>query len=337
MNWQIRSGFTIAIFIIFAILGMVFLNVNSIAKRERTQIQAEMIQVQQNIAVHLSGDYESGLKLIDQLMIEDDEKIQKIKYDLLDDLMTGLSEEKAFEKAGAFFNDENATLNIYSVKDKRLLKSFGLKVFNVSSQNLNISNGDNPAGFYKMFEKPIQEDFSEEVEYRLYYYVSKSQPWIMVTNIRDKKQPELSQATKKVVSSNMNQVNKNVNFHVMETNSRRKIIDASSAELLGGKIADIKPYDRAKDMSGLVPLFTFGINLADGTQDKWVGTITETETSSIVIATKKSAYDKEYQQLTFIMLFIMLVSFLFAIAIVLLIHRNYLYFLENEQMGGESL
>ncbi len=337
MSWQMRSRLTLAIIIIFAIFGTVFLNVKIIAKRERTQIQSEMMQVQQNIAVHLSGDYKSGLALIDQLMIEDDENIQKIKYDLLDDLIKGKSEEEAFEKAGAFLNDKNATVNIYSSKDNSLLNSFGVKVFNISPQNLNHYSVENHVGFYKMIENPIQEGIAQDEEYRLYYYVSKSQPWIIVTNIGYKKQPELSKAAEKVVSSNMNQVNQHINYQVIEINSRKKITMASSTELLGGEIAEIKPYNRTEDMSAYVPLFTFKINLPDGTQDRWVGTITETETSSVVIATKKSVYESEYLQLTLILVFIMLVSFLFAIAIVLLIYRNYLYFLESEQMGGESL
>lgn len=334
MNWHMKSRFTLAVTVIFVILGMVFFNVNIIAKKERTQILAEMIQVQQNIAVNLSGDYESGLQLINQLMIEDDEKIQKIKYDLLDDLIKGLDEKEAINTVSAFLRDNNGTLNIYSREDNHLIQSFGVKVFSVTNEELMPYKRDKAPGYYKMMEKPVLEGLALENS-RQYYYVSKSQPWVMVTNIRYKNQPDLSMATEKVVSSNRDQVSRLLNFQVLEVNSKRTIVSASSKDLVGKSVLNINPYTKKGDRVSPA-LFTFNISQPDGTQTPWVGSIKETETSSIIIGTPKSAYDLEYQQLTFTLAFIMFVSFLFAIAIVLLIYRNYLYFLENEQMGGEA-
>lgn len=334
MNWQMKSRFTLAAVIIFIILGMVFFNVNAIAKKERTQIQADMIQVQQNIAANLSGDYESGLQLIDQLMIEDDEKIQKIKYDLLDDLIKGADEKEALEKVGAFLSDKKATLNIYSRTDSHLIRSFGLKVFNVPLQERMPYMTEKKPGYYKMVDMSIEDQSAQEENYRRYYYVSKSQPWVMVTNIHYKKQPDLSAAAEKVVTSNRDQVSRLVNFQVLEVNAKRKILSAASKDLVGRQILNVKPYTKKGDAVG-PQLFSFNISQVDGIQVPWIGSIKETETSSIIIGTPKRVYDKEAQQLTFILAFIMLVSFFFAIAIILLTYRNYLYFLENEQMGGE--
>lgn len=334
MNWQMKSRFTLALVVIFVVLGMVFFNVNAIAKKERTQIQAEMIQVQQNIAANLSGDYDAGLQLVDQLIIENDEKIQKINYDLLDDLIKGADEKEALEKVGTFLSSQNATLNIYSKVDNHLVRSFGLRVFSVSSQTLSEYQTEAP-GKYEMEALPSQNGSVNEENHRLYYYVSKSQPWIMVTNIRYEKQPDLSKAAEKVVSNNRSQVSRLVNLQVLEVNSKRKIISATSKDMVGKLVLNIAPY-KTYDNGTSPVLFSFNVSQPDGTQTQWVGSIKETETTSIIIGTPKKMYDGEAQQLSFTLLFIMMVSFFFAIAIILLIYRNYLYFLENEQMGGEA-
>ncbi len=334
MKWQIRSKFTLALVLLVVIFSAMFLRLNWIARAERARIQSEMIEVQQKIAEHIASNYVTELDLMEQLMIEDDYNIQKIKYEVLDEFLKGLSEEEALKQASAFVKGQKVTLNIYSADKGELIQSFGSSGFYVSANNLGLSSGEEKVGTYKVTTDPIHENLSSKEKSILYYYRSKSQPWLLVTHKTYESQGDQAES-RNVLGDNI-QGSRRMAYSVMEVNHELKVVRSHSSELRGGQMLSLRPYESGGQKSDGVPLFVFDLLLPSGVQEQWIGASTKTETGQILVATQKKSYDEAYNELSWIMFIVTSVGILFAFAVVLLIQRNYLYFLENEQMGGDG-
>ena len=334
MKWQIRSRFTLALVMLVVIFGAMFLRLNWIARAERAQIQSEMIEVQQKIAEHIASDYDTELELMAQLMIEDDYNIQKIKYELLDEFLKGLGEEEALKKVRAFVKDQKISLNIYSRNEGKLIQSLGSTGVDLWPKSLGLSTGEEPGGTYKVISDPASENLPKNQKAMFYYYHSKSQPWLFVTHKTYQNQ-DVEVQSEKTLGEPL-EGSRRMAYEVMEINHEFKVVKSHSAEIRGGQVSALRAYEGVDRKVGGVPLFVFDLLLPSGLQEQWIGAVTKTEGGQILVATQKITYDWAYDELSLIMFIVLAVGVLFAFAVVLLIHRNYLYFLENEQMGGNN-
>lgn len=336
MKWQTKNYFALSVILIFVAFGFVFLKMNEIAKTERAQIQLDVIEVQQNIAVHVADDYEEGLSLVDKLLIDEDYYTQKITFELLDDLVFELSQEEALIKIGSFMANNNGALNIYNISNNALVKTMGEENFYVSQPSLGKDSEKLSAGSYKVIENPFKTSTVDHTSSKLYYYYMKSQPWMLISNRNYDDQTELTLVAQKLENENMNQVHSHMNYEIMIVNSSKVITNAYSKELIGTKITNLTAYDLMNKGLEIPNVFTFDVDLKTGIKKQWIGTLAETKKGSLLIATEKSAVDRDQNRLSYILFALMIVNACLAISVVFLIYRNYLYFLENKQMEGES-
>lgn len=303
---RIKRAIVLINVLMFIFFGIIYLYMNEVAQSEQARLRMDIYEVQKNIAENMSGDYDEGLKLVDGLMVESSQFNQKINCELLDEVIKDTSETELLPTLNAFFKNERGALEVYDLQNGNKLYSIGDKTL-ASGKALN-----------------------------QYKYYMKNKPWLMVVNrpYVDQTGPKTSAA--QLLTDNMHQVHKYLQYELMLIGTSEKIIKASSNELLGQKVIHLEPLPNKRQSKAVDErLYALELQSKDGTIQKYIGIVSDSGPNKIVFATDESRFNFEYRKMSRFLIGGMILNLLLGIACLQLIIRNYMYFAESESVGGE--
>lgn len=337
-NWKMMLIFTL----ILIFFGCIYLQMSSFAKEEHDEIRLNNFEVQKVIQENISEDYNAGLKLVDGLMAENDNFNQKVIYEILDELIKNTLEEDLMSTLKLFMKKEYGTLNIYDLQNNKLIGSFGKEGLYIPQPNFeNIKKSVKP-GAYNVVENPFpSSNIDNGIENsRLYYYFSKNKPWLMVINRPYHAQFNSKLSTEKTIMENMNQVNQvnqGLRYKLMVISPLKEILSASDSELVGQTVIEMKkmrnsPSQNQTDRG----LYAFKIKSAESQKSNYVGLISTSGQNTIAYVTKRAHFYQEENHLNYLLLAGMIFNALLAFYCMKMMMRNYMYFVESQDMEDEK-
>lgn len=321
--------------------GAIQLYMSALAKEEQTKLRADIFEVQKNIAEQMSGDYDMGLKLVDELIVENDYFNQRVMYEVLDEIIADTPEAELEGTLTAFMENDPGTLNIYGLSSGDLLFSVGQTPFYIPQPNLSMVKKELTPGTYQVLENPFLGMSDDEGLSHLYYYYAKSKPWLMVIKRPYMDQSGLKASAKAMVSENMNQVHKYLGYELLVMDKQLRVVKASDPALVGqlmipDQVEERLSINSGTGLNGGGELQTFKLIGGNGESRKYMGIVSPSGENQIVFATDKVKFLAEYGKLSRMLLAAMVINALLALYAIKLIIHNYLYYLEGQSMGGES-
>lgn len=303
---RIKGAIVLINVLMFIFFGIIYLYMNEVAQSEQARLRMDIYEVQKHIAENMTGDYDEGLTLVDGLMIESNNFDLKINCELLDEVVRDTDDNELLPTLQAFLKGKPGTLEIYDEQTGSRLYSIGDKPL-VSSKSLN-----------------------------QYKYHMKSKPWLMVVNmpLSDQSGPKTSAA--QLLTDNMQQVHKYLQYELMVIGASEKIIKASSNELLGQKVIHIELLPNKRQSKALGErLYALQLENKAGKIQKYIGVVSDSGPNKIVFATDEKHFNYEFRKMNRFLIGGMVLNLILGIACLQLIIRNYMYFAESESVGGE--
>lgn len=326
----------VAVIILF--FGSIHLYISALARTEQTALRSNTFEVQKIINENMSGDFEMGLQLVDELLVENDFFNQKIMYEVLDQVISNTEKENLLAVLTAFMKSDIGTLNIYELKTGKLLHTIGSDPFYIPQPSLSRSKKELKPGNYHVLDDPFSSVTSGEGRHKLYYYYSKSQPWMMVIKRPYLEQTGPKNSAKRMVAENLNQVNKYLHYELMVIDSSSKVIKASDAQLVGSVISQIEIVsNQDKRISKDQLLHNFKLTVGKGESKKYTGIISALDGNKIVFATDVVRFEEENNRILRWLHLLLVLNVIIATFCVLLMLKNYLYFNETEPEGSSRL
>lgn len=322
--------------LLFLFLGAIYWYMSTLAKAEQTAQRADIFEVQKSITENMSGDFDMGVQLVDELVVENDYFNQKVAYEVLDQVIGSTSDKDMAAVLKAFMQSDSGALNVYELKTGALLYTAGKDSFYIPQPNLSDVKKELLPGTYQVLNSPFRVG-DNRAPSKLYYYYSETKPWMMVIQRPFQAQSEPLNSAKRLVMENLNQVNKYLHYELFVVNERMEVVKASNAELVGQLMWDIKRVkNQEKDIPKEQELQTFALTNANGDSRTYTGIISSSGKQKIVFATDVIRFESEYTHILNWLRLLLLVNVSLAVFCVHLIMKNYLYFNEAELDGRQS-
>ncbi len=317
-------------------LGSIYGYMSTLAKSEQTAQRADIFEVQKSITENMSGDFDMGVQLVDELVVENDYFNQKVAFEILDQVIGSTSDKNMDAVLSAFMQSNTGSLNVYELRTGRLVYAADKNPFYIPQPNFNNVKNELLSGTYQVIDSPFRAGDSN-VRSKLYYYYSETKPWMLVIQRPFQEQSRPLNSAKQLVMDNLNQVNKYLHYELFVVNENMEVVKASNADLIGQSMGEMtRVKNQEKDIPKEQELQTFTLTNAKNESHKYTGIISSSGSQKIVFATDVIRFESEYKHILNWLRLLLLVNVSLSIFCIHLIMKNYLYFNEAEIDGGQN-
>lgn len=300
-------------------------------------LRADIFEVQKSISENMTGDFDMGIHLVDELVVENDFFNQKISFEVLDQLIANTSDQEIESVIYKYMQEDKGIMNVYDLKSGELIYTTGEMPFYIPQPSWSQAKKELAPGSYRVIDSPFQATTSK-AKVKLYYYYTVSKPWMFVVQRPFQEQTGPKDAAKKLVSENLNQINKYLHYELFVVDGHNKVIKASDSIMIGDTMSQVA---RVKNQERGIPkeqeLHTFTLKNAKGEIRQYTGILSNSGEQKIVFATDVISFENEYAHILNWLRFLLVINLILGGICIHLIMKNYLYFIEADMDGGQIL